>query len=188
VTGPERDEITPGERRELRAVVRQQMKVLRAEVKQRRFELVAEAEARLVAKYADEDKRADELGWRIREIKDKADRELGDLLREYEDLSPTGRWSSHIDGFSSPYIRRKNEDRTQLHRALVAGINAQVEQAQITLDRQEADLLRALAMNALETSAAREFLTRIPTVAELVPSRRLREIEAQFDEQAGGAS
>jgi hypothetical protein len=56
-----------------------------------------------------------------------------------------------------------------------------VQQALLALDRQEADLLRNLALDALETDAARGFLDRIPTVADLVPSRRLREIEAQFD-------
>ncbi len=58
------------------------------------------------------------------------------------------------------------------------------DQAQLTLDRQEADLLRSLALEGLETPAARAFLERIPTVGELVPSARLREIEQMFDSEA----
>jgi hypothetical protein len=180
------DNITPGERRELRAVVRQQIKVLRAEVKQRKAELVAEAEQRLVEKYRDEDRKADELGQRLAELTREVNRQLADLLQEYEDLLD-GRWrQSYGSTFRMPQVSRKDENRHQLHSAMLAGINAQVEQAQLQLDRQEADLLRELAMESLETAAARGFLERIPSVAELVPSRRLREIEAQFD--AGGVS
>lgn len=84
--------IPPGERRELRSVVRQQFKVLRAEVKQRELELKAEAERRLVERYRDEDKQID------------------------------------------------------------------------------------------------AFLDRIPAVAELVPTRRLREIESAFDEAPNGGT
>jgi lipopolysaccharide biosynthesis regulator YciM len=183
------DRITPGERRELRSVVRQQMKVLRTEIKQRREELIAEAESRLVEKYRDEDRRADELGWRIRQIADEANRALEDALRDYEDLAEGGKWAQSWNStFRVPQVHRKNEDRSQLHRALVAGIESQVRQAELQLQRQEADLLRDLAMESLETSAARAFLGRIPTVAELVPSRRLREIETQFDEASGAAS
>jgi len=78
-------------------------------------------------------------------------------------------------------VNRQGEDRTQLHRALVAGVKQQVVAAALALDRQEADLLRALAMEGLESEAARAFLARIPTVAELVPAARLREIEAAYD-------
>lgn len=163
-------------------MVRAQMKVLRAEVKQRRYELVAEAEARLVDKYREEDRLSDELGQRLARLTEDSNRQLRELLGEFEEVLD-GRWRRYTQGFSVPRVTRDRSDRKQLHEALIAGISAQVEQAQLALDRQEADLLRDLSMEALESSAAREFLTRIPTVAELVPSKRLREIEAQFDAQ-----
>lgn len=178
------EQITPGERRELRSVVRQQMKVLRAEVKQRRHELVAEAEARLVEKYREQDKLSDELGERLGKLTQESNRELRKLLEEFEQVLD-GRWRRYTSGFAVPSIMRDRGDREQLHKAMIAGIDSQVQQASLALDRQEADLLRELSMEALESSAAREFLTRIPSVAELVPSRRLREIEAQFDATGG---
>jgi hypothetical protein len=175
------DRITPVERRELRAVVRQQMKVLRTEVEQRRHELVAEAERRLAEKYRSEDQAADELQHRLVELTHSVNQQFIEVLREYETLID-GRWKNRMSGYQTPQIYRANTGtRDQLRKAMVAGIESQVKQAKLSLDRQEADLLRDLAMEALETSAARDFLTRIPTVAELVPSRRLREIEAQFD-------
>jgi hypothetical protein len=177
--------ITPGERRELRAVVRQQMKVLRTEVKQRQLELVAEAEARLVEKYRDEDRLSDELGQRLTQITNDANIELRKLLSEYEQILD-GRWRRYSSGYSTPSIFRNKGNREQLREALIAGIKAQVQQAQLSLDRQEADLLKELAMDSLETNAARQFLAKIPTVGELVPSRRLREIETAFDSREPG--
>ena len=179
--------IPPGERRELRAVVKAQYKVLRAEVGQREAELMAEAEQRLVERYRDEDKRMDDLNWRIAQVVDQANNDIRDMLKEISDEQDGGRWQRMMS-IGAPQIRRKSEDRKQLHAALEAGVKSQVKSALLSLDRQEADLLRQLAVDALESEAAQAFLERIPTVGELVPSRRLREIEAAFDEQKGGAS
>ena len=172
--------IPPGERRELRAVVRSQFKVLRTEVKQREAELVADAERQLMERYRDDDKKQEDLNWRIGEIVKQANQDLSDLLRTYSDDQEGGRWS-RIYALSAPRVTRKNEDRPQLHAALTSGIKASVQNALLALDRQEADLLRQLALESLESAEAQAFLGRIPTVAELVPSRRLREIEAAFD-------
>lgn len=174
------DTITPGERRELRSVVKQQTKVLRAEVEQRRMELDAEIEKRLAERYRDEDAKADEFNHHVREIARKANAEMETLLTEYEALFEDGRWQGRAF-FDMPRVYRRSGDRKQLREAMQKGIQVQAKQALLDLDRQEADLLRDLAVDGLETSAARAFLNRIPTVAELVPSKRLREIEHAFD-------
>lgn len=179
--------IPPGERRELRSVVRQQFKVLRTEVKQREVELTAEAERRLMERYRDEDKSIEDMNWRIQQIAQDAQRQIDDLMREHEDKIEGGKWARYSGRVSANGVGRKTEDRAQLRRAIEAGLKEQVTQATLALDRQEADLLKALAVDALETDAARDFLASIPTVAELVPSARLREIESVFDAQ-GGAS
>lgn len=173
--------IPPGERRELRSVVRQQFKVLRTEVKQRELELTADAERRLMERYRDEDKAVEDLNWRIKEIATEAQRQIDDLMQQHEDKADGGKWSRFAGRIQASGVNRKTEDRAQLRRALEAGIKEQVTQAILALDRQEADLLKALAVDALETDAAREFLAHIPTLAELVPSARLREIESAFD-------
>lgn len=175
------EEITPGERRELRSVVKQQIKVLRAEVEQRKMELQAEVSTRLAEKYRHEDERANEFRRQVDEITEEANRQMRDVMAEHESLFDDGRWQGRAY-FSPPHVDRKAGDRDELRKAMERGISAQAKQALLDLDRQEADLLRDLAMGGLETSAARAFLGRIPTVAELVPSRRLREIEAEFDQ------
>jgi hypothetical protein len=164
-------------------VVRQQFRVLRTEVKQRKAELLADAEGRLVERYRDEDKTVEDVNWKIQEVGREAQRQIDDLLRAAGEDLDAGRWQ-YLRGVHVPRISRQTENRAQLHRALTAGIDEQVQQALLVLDRQEADLLRALAMEALETDQGRAFLARIPTVAELVPAARLREIEAAFDSGA----
>lgn len=177
-------EMTPGERRQLSAVVRQRMKVLRADIAQRRMELIAEAETRLVERYRDQDKQIEDLNFRIAEIAEQASREITDLI-----LATRGEESGvsirRPVRLQAPQLRTVTEDRAQLHRAMVAGVEAQVRTALLDLDRKEADLLQSLALRALESNEAREFLSSIPTVADLVPAARLREIEAAFDEGGG---
>lgn len=171
------DEIQPGERRELRSVVRSQMKVLRAEVAQRKVTLAAEVEARLVARYEDDDRRADEVTAQARQIVRDANAELESLVRE------SGLFQTEARDFMlTPRLYRKT-DRSRLREAMLAGIEAQSRQALLELDRREADLLRELAVDALKTSAARAFLEKFPTVTELVPSSRLTEIETAFEER-----
>lgn len=173
--------MTPGERRELRTVVRQRMKVLRADVAQRRMELLAEAERRLVERYRAQDKAIEDLNFAIAEAVEKASREVTDLI-----IAARG----DADGVSirrpvrlqAPRINSYTEDRSQFHRAMTSGIEAQVKTALLDLDRKEADLLQSLALSTLETDEARQFLAAIPSVAELVPSARLAEIEAEFSD------
>lgn len=177
-------EITPGERRELRTVVRARMKVLRADVKQRRAELIAEAESRLVGRYRDDDKAIDDVNWRIAQVVDQANKDIRALLeglvKERDGMSVTRSYEVR-----APRVSYQTEDRSQLHRALTTGIEAQVENAMLSLDRQEADLLQALAMGSLKSDAAQAFLAGIPTVGELVPAARLQEIESAFDDRHG---
>ena len=66
----------------------------------------------------------------------------------------------------------------ELRRLANTRITAQVKGALLRLDRDEADLLRTLAVGAIESEEARIFLDRIPTVGELVSSARLAELEA----------
>jgi hypothetical protein len=174
------------ERRELRTVVRTQFKVLRAEVEQRRAELAAEGAEKVRQKYAASDKQVDDLNWRIEQIVDQANKDVRDAVKAVQGESEAGTWT-WSGAMRAPHIAHRGEDRYALNGALAAGIDAQAKQALLTLERQEADLLRQLALDALDSDEARAFLGRIPTVAELVPASRLLEIEAAFDEGNGGS-
>lgn len=164
----------------LHVTIRQRFTDLRSAVKQRHSELIAETEAQLLEQCRAESERADELDRRLQEITDEANRKAVSLLREFEDLADGGRWSGGRQAiFEAPRLYRTNTDRTRRHRALLAGINKQIQQAQRLLDRQQATLLRT-------PSLAQPFLARsIPAiVGDLMPAERLREIDAQLNEDA----
>ena len=81
---------------------------------------------------------------------------------------------------SAPRLEQPTKDKHQLRRVADSKIAAQVKAALLKLDRDEADMLRTLAVGAIESEEARAFLAAIPTVGELVPAARLAEIEASI--------
>jgi hypothetical protein len=173
--------ITKGERTELRSVVRHQFKVLRGEILQRKAELIAEAEQRIGQRFAARDKKRSDVEWRIREIALAADREIADLVKNAEEDATGPSLLGRIRGWTdAPMVHWADDSRGDMRRAVHAEIDARVKDAQLRLDRQEADLLQNLALGALESEEARAFLGSIPKVSELVPGDRLAELEAQF--------
>jgi hypothetical protein len=177
------DGITPGERRELRSVVRGQFKVLRAEVKRREEELQGEVEAELLRQYrAQDDAIAQAKTEWSRAYSDYllAVRKIGDDLKERRpelivDVQ---------DCRGSVAFVASDPNRAQAHRAAVAAIPRQIADASLSLDRSENDILRELSAGAVTSDEARAFLGRIPSVGELVPRARLAEIELSLAESS----
>jgi hypothetical protein len=176
------DQITPGERRELRSVVRGQFKVLRSEVKRREQELISEVETELLQRYRQQDidiqKAQEEAAEAQREHLRQLQRIGRELRMAHPDLTVEVK-----NGYGGLGLQAADPKRAQLRRAAVASIPTTVADAALRLDRQEMDLLRSLSEGALESSDARAFLTVIPTVGELVPTARLREIEASLSRE-----
>lgn len=168
--------ITKAERAELRSLIRQRFKVLRADIEARQAELVAELDVRITAKYADEDKAWADGMYLIEEAAREANRKANDVLRS---LDMDG---FDLDGkdYSIVTVRSINKPtgkRSKLRQESLSRIEAQVKNARLQLDRQEADLLTRLVQGALESEAARAFLGEIPTVSALVPADRLLQLE-----------
>lgn len=173
--------ITKSERAELRSLIRQQFKVLRADVAARQAELVAELEARIAAKYADHDKAWTDAMFLIKEAVNEANRKANDILRDvmpdrYTDVS------KEYEVVQARQIAKPTQERTELRRHGTARIEAQVKAALLQLDRQETNLLARLVTGALESDEARAFLGEIPTVSALVPADRLLELVGPLDE------
>lgn len=172
--------ITKTERQELRSIVKQQFRVLRSEVDQREAEMSAEVEQRLVNRYADTDNHHAEVENKVAEILTDAQTKLDALFAAEDDLDHSEHTRLRPLRISMPHILWDTADRTQFRRALNAEVEAITSNAKAQLQRQEADLLRTLAVGAIESEAARTFLEGIPNVAQLVPSQRLAELEAAF--------
>ena len=126
----------------------------------------------------------DDVNWKIEQIVDQANKDIRDAVKTVQAESDGGQWN-WSGPLRAPRVGHAREDRFALTNALNTGLDAQARGALLTLERQEADLLRQLALGALESEEARAFLASIPTVGELVPASRLAEIEAAFDEDRG---
>lgn len=182
---PQQDGITPGERRELRSIVKGQFKVLREEVKRREQEMHAEAEMQLLDRYRDEDTAIAAAQERARDAVAEAILKVREIGRELQELFPDLTVSAGQEQYGGRIsLSASNQKRSQLHRAILASIPNKVGDAQLNLSRQEMDLLASLSVGALETSEAKAYLDTIPTVGELIPAVRLRELEASFDIEA----
>jgi len=166
-------EMTPGDRRELRSLIKKQFAVLRNDVKRREDELIAEIEAELLHRYREQDQRiiqANEAMMRAR-----ADYELAlrEIRRGLSETDPTLVTHVRHDGA----LLAQDTDRTERRRALLAAVPGQIADARSKLDQQELELLRELTVGALDSEQAQRFLGRIPTVGELVPKARLAELD-----------
>jgi hypothetical protein len=176
--------ITKAERAELRSLIRQRFKVLRAEVEARRAELEAELESHIAARYAGEDKAWSDAMYLIDEAVREANRKANDLLRGLglEEYPADREYSIVRAAMVAQPLRKRSEWRRQGD----ARIAAQVKGAYLRLDREEADLLTRLVQGALESEEARAFLGEIPTVSALVPAVRLAELEQSLNGGDGG--
>lgn len=174
--------ITKGERSELRSLIRQQFKVLRAEVLQRQAELDAEVEAGITEKYADVDKAWADAEFLIYEAAREANRKANDVMRGL--LADEWKAEKVIVGVVMP--QKPTRERGVLRFEAQKKINAKIQSAILALDRQEADLLTKLAVGGLESDEARQFIDQIPTVSQLVPAVRLLELEAALNENGAG--
>jgi hydroxylamine reductase (hybrid-cluster protein) len=172
--------ITKGERAELRSLIRQRFKVLRADVEARKAELAAELQERITAKFAAEDKAWADAMFLVGEAVREANRKANDVLRGLDiDALDTSREYSIV---IAKTIAKPVAERNILTRNGTTRIEAQVKSALLQLDRQEADLLTRLVAGALESDEARAFLGEIPTVSALVPADRLLELVGQLDD------
>ncbi len=168
--------MSKSERTELQRLVRQRFKLLREEVRGRQAEMTSEIDHAVVAKHQDRDEARAEVQRAVNRITEKANNDVDDAIK----AAGYNRTGSGSGWFSMPIIRWGDDGRHEQRRALVSDLEAKVKQAHLRLDREEVDLLQSLAIGALESDEAREFLGRIPTVAELVPASRLEELEASL--------
>lgn len=160
----------------MRSLLRARFKVLRTDVKAREAELWVALEQQVEAEYAAVDKKYDDAMFQLQLAVDEANRKANDIGRE---LWGREKWGETHDrtvisarGIDKPGVA----ERRQRMQAGRLEIERQVQAALLELDRQENQLLTDLATSALESSESREFFDRIPTVTELVPAYRLREI------------
>ena len=151
--------------------------MLRAEIKQREAELRSEANEELIRKNGEVDRQWEGIAHIAGEAVKEANRKVNDALREYglAHQDPSMEYSLVQLDYRFSGLQRKT-DHAAAKARIDLDVKERVRRAELAIERQEADLLRTLAVEALESEEARAFLKTIPSVAELVPSTRLNEL------------
>lgn len=173
-------EMTKGERGELKQLLKRRFKQLRADVRARAAEQLAEVDRLIVERHRARDEARIQLENRAREFTQECTSKLYEMF-EAEGYDLTGR-----AGFDwrLGHINWGDDGRAEMRRAAQSKIEAEVSEAFTRLERQETDLLQALVLDAIESDAAQRFIESIPTVAELVPAIRMRELEEAYEAPA----
>jgi hypothetical protein len=170
------------ERTELRGIIKRRMKVLGSDIEARRRELYLDIDAQLNREYEADVKRWDDLQFIIGQTVDEANRKLNDLYRQHYGREVWGeKADKHLVSAGAPESPQRERFNEKKNRR--AKVDATVAGAFVELDRREADLLEELATGALESAEARDFLSRIPKVSELVPASRLEELTANVTDE-----
>lgn len=165
------------EREELRRLLRSRFKVLRADVAARQAELEVELHQQIEAEFAAGDKAWDDAMYQIRLAIDEANRKANDIGRELWGREKWGvKYDRELVGLRVAVDNPGVRERGRRFRQGQDEIDRRVKAALLELERQENQLLTDLATSALESAEAREFFDRIPSVTELVPAYRLREL------------
>lgn len=167
------------ERTELRRIIRARFKVLRADIDQRRAELETELAANVQASFAAHLKQWEDTQYLVQEVVREANRKANDLYRAAAgDKWPTKSQPQVIGAATVADPRR--EERYDMLRKGRQEIDLKCRQALAATERREAEILEQLAVGALESADAKQFLSAIPTVGELVPAGRLmQQLEAE---------
>lgn len=173
-------QISKGERDELRRIVRGDFKALTEEIDVRRAEMMAEIEKRVASRFKANEDLIATTEIEINEIIEEANGQILGKLRLLQDRCEG--YTIHTERLHKPHMYFTRDKRDEMRRAMIADLDARVAQAKARMHRHEIDLLKDLSAGALESDAANSFLDRIPKVAELVSDERLRELEAQFDD------
>lgn len=170
------DTIRPGERAELRTLVRMRVKLLRSQIADRHAAHMSQIDGRIAAKFCEDKTRIEALRKELDKIVARANRSVEAVLAKYPDIA-----EPRTNVFSRPWVHRPDGGKEELRKAMVAMVIAQTEAAKLRVARLETELLGQLALDAVKSEEAKTFIRAIPEIGDLMPSEQLAEIEARFD-------
>lgn len=170
------------ERIELAKLVKQQFRVLKAEVAQRKAEMLVDIERQIAERYHDEDVAWAEAARIGSGIVEEANRKVNDTFHEL--VGPAFVRHTIVRAWMPD---KPTEHRSALRREAQRRVEADTKAALVRVERQEADLLRNLAIDLIESDEAKAFLAGIPDAAQLVEPPAMAEIEAEVERHADAA-
>lgn len=177
------DQITPGERRELKSLIKNQFRVVALELKDRKAKLNDEVDERLRERYRDFDAAKADFTDQAKKIQQKAEAELAELKKTHRINEFDGAWQrSYHDEVTVRPTSYVAEKRSEMATFIRNKIESDVRSFEASAGRREVDLLKQLSLDALESAEARDFAHQIPTIDDILPSSRVLELEAAFEE------
>jgi hypothetical protein len=159
--------MTAAERKDLMQVVKTNAKVAKADAEARGRWMIADAEAKLAARYKAEDEDWADIVEAANQAVAEADAAIAALCRERsipEDFRP----SLHL-GFYGRGENAFKERREELRRVAETKVDALVGQAKLEIDRQAAQQLTQITKSGLTSEEARAFIETMPTPEQLLP-------------------
>jgi len=165
MTEPER--MSSRERSDLAALVRKRERVAKTQTANVKVQRLADFEAQLASQFAAEDERFRDLTTFAQQVVERANREVQRRCEEMcipEHFRPrlglvwVGRGENAV-----------NERRTELRRVAQTRADADQKQAIEHIEAASLDAQEELLRDGLTTSAAREFIERLPTPEQLLP-------------------
>jgi hypothetical protein len=159
--------MTAAERTELGKLVRLNAKVAKDDAESRGKWLLADAEAKLAARFKAEDEAWADITAAAQKQVMTADAEIAALCRARgipEDFRP----SLHLNWYGRGENASK-ERRAELRKVAQAQVAALVKEAQVEIDRQAARQLTQITQAGLTSEEARAFIGEMPKPEELLP-------------------
>lgn len=168
--------IRPGELASLRTLVRMRVRLLRSQIADRHATQMAQIDGRVAEKFQEDRTRVEALRKELDRVVARANASAAAVLAKYPDVA-----EMRTGMFNRPYVNRPDQGKEKLRKAMVAMVTAQTEAAKLRVAKLEAELLSELALNAVKTEVAKEFVRTIPEIEDLMPAGPLAQIEARFD-------
>ncbi len=168
--------MSKGEREELKSLTRQRARVAKGGAEARAAAVLADVEAQLAAVYKADDEAFRDLSAHAEQKVAALDAELAERCREMgiqEGFRPrlTCGWWGRGENAA-------NARRVELRKVAERRVQADSRAAKLAIEAAALEVLTELTAAALTTDEARAFLSKLPTVAELMPTLDVRQLAA----------
>lgn len=175
--------MTYREQQNVKAAIRANTVLLKAQIAEREAELVAGLDQEIRKLQAEAEKEANKVRTEIERATQAYNERVRTICDKYPEVFVTGSWERPNRVNPPTFYRNSNSDRHRRVQAARARVNAQVAFARTEVQRQETQQLIGLADANVHSSTGRELLQHLPTIDDLFrPSAGMLEAAINTDE------
>ena len=180
------DVMTRGEIANLERLIRKQERVRKAAMDQRAAELKADFEAQISAKHSFDDDKIWKEAFKL--VRDTVDAAQAEVAKRCEEIGIPAEFAPSIE--CHWYSRGENgvrQRRDELRRKADAEIAALKRSARTQIEMWSLRAQTDLASQTLTSDAAKVFLEKMPSTAELMPKLEFQQVTALLDGKPGSS-